>query len=159
MMKLFILLGMSICHAHNITKGDFFCINSRESCDNHGTCDDDNTACICYISYATYQAGDFTQCNYKRMDKTIALVLTVLPVPGCWGAGYMYVGRWLNAALSLFLFTIIATISCCVIDKKNHAKTAFTIALFFNFVWWIWSVIAFSIDFYQDSNGITLKPM
>lgn len=158
MMKLMLLLlGTFLCSAHNVSKGEFVCVNSRESCDDHGTCNEDNTACICYPSYATHEAGDFTQCNYERKERTIALVLTVLPIPGCWGAGFMYIGLWLHASVSLFLFTTVAIISCCVIDKKPGSKKMFSLVMFFNLVWWIWSIIAFSIDFYDDSNGVKLE--
>jgi hypothetical protein len=144
------------------------CVNQYVSCSSHGVCNASNTACECDKGYATFPVENFPQCNYQQ-KKQIAAFLYEFFLG--FGAGHFYCERYTNAGLKLSAFIFGIYIICllplsakfindrCESEYLTLAVSCLyymcAVALAF---WFIYDLVMFGLNKYEDGNGIRLGP-
>jgi hypothetical protein len=141
----------------------FNCSEDVSKCIN-GICN--NTICICYPSYLTYNPTIQQYklyCNYKQYSAHNAYIYQGLF--GFIGLGYHYIGLHLKGfilSLMSFIFIIASVLYYKNIKYSNSLFMSFvftfSFVVFFLIVviWWIYSVVEFKNMKINDTNDMPL---
>lgn len=139
---------------------------TEASCNNHGYCNNDNTACICNSGYTTFDSKDGTQCNYKQKDSVTAFCLTFFLM---WvGAGNWYLGN-IAMAVGQLVYSVGGRIAIHFIINslkelndwpneivKKYSKMLKSLLGLGYFIWWIIELVAIGQGNMTDGNGASV---
>jgi hypothetical protein len=158
--KLRILLE---CNPDITCSGNGNCTNSTNLDSNNIT-----LLCDCEPGYTTLQNATDTLCGYKQKKQKTAFLLELLLG---FGAGHFYAERYTFAGLKLAAFVYGVLIICLfpltaklVSEKCDSDLVVIAFSCFFYVCalglafWYIWDMVMFGLNKYEDGNGIPLMP-
>ena len=161
-----ILISFNFANAqisHNsLATTNYLSCTDNDRCNYHGVCKVNNTICHCYDGYVTYNSDDGTQCNYKQKEQLTAFLLQFFL--GTFGAGHFYIG-WIAYGVGEIVLTFgICFVGCFFLAIFGLESGPFiTLINYFLrlgiFGWWLANTIIFGLNNFNDSNGVSLKPM
>lgn len=141
-------------------------------CNNHGTCDDTNTYCICESDYITFKSTDDTSCNYKQKNTLIAFLLEFFL--GFAGIGYFYIGR-ISLGIGQLILNCAGLIPFCVacccgtaLLKDSNSCTTFVGFLIGCYLllwcggiltWWVYALVTIAHGNITDGNGAIIPQL
>ena len=153
----------------------FNCTNSQIDCSGNGICSEDGLKCECNIGFQTFYENyeDYLmnkpRCNYKSKYQIKALLFSIFL---SFGSAHFYTGHTLIGSIQLCFFTFVfffnfiyaAELSIKHIKKlnRNELKKSFNIivimiiTLFLFFFWYLFDLIMFYLNIYNDSNNAKL---
>ncbi len=147
---------------------EFKCIDNISSCSNHGVCNEDKSDCICDSGHISYPIDNIEKCNYTQKKQLVAFLCELFL--GFW-AGHFYSERYQTAGLKLAAFLFGIYIIClfpisakCISDRCDSDYLVIAVSCFYYCCavglafWFIYDLVMFGMNNYNDGNGITLLP-
>ena len=144
----------------------FKCIDSINSCSNHGQCDPNNTTCFCQPGYSTYPMDSNPQCNYVQKKQLVAFLCELFLG---FGAGHFYTERYTHAGLKLGAFLFGIYIICLfplsakyLNDRCESDYLVIMVSCFYYCcavglaTWFIYDLVQFGSNNYYDGNNVPL---
>lgn len=151
------------------------CTDPLYDCTNHGICNSKGNGCVCDKNWATYEPPEGTQCNYKRVSRTLGTVLAAIPFTTMTGAHWYIIsdnvmgtmqllfGGYLGIIVILFIGCCCGI--CCAGGGDDAAAAAAGCGIYFaylvvsicSFAFWIYSIVAWASYDLVDGNGIQIS--
>jgi len=139
----------------------FSCQNST-NCFNHGKCYN-TTHCICRDYYSTVYNTDNIQCNYLKLSKKKAFLLSFFF--GSSGVDHFYIGNFILGMIKLLTPLVLIFVSLLLFysGKKRGSNIMMIIGKMIELLasvilisWWIVDWILVIRDYYMDNNSVNL---